>query len=187
MNNRSDEIHELLHALSKFHQNLPVLLKDTSGHMGKHATLPKIFKEARPLLMQYDIDVKGGWEYSDGARILTFTLSHYPSKQWITDRFLMPQPENPKMTTLGGNITYFVRYAYNTILGISTDEDRDGDIGLVSESQYNIILSLLSKHPDKDSIKAKKISACNIQSLDCMTTAEANKLQCYLEEELNKL
>lgn len=131
-------------ALAVFQQEVPVIMKDTTGHNYKYADLPAIFETINPLLE------KNGLGFAQpivGSKIKTI-LFHYESGETIESETDMPfdslvyeeagldKNQNKKFIlrgfesmnkaqAMGSLITYFRRYALSSLLGLVTDKDTD--------------------------------------------------------------
>lgn len=135
-------------ALADFQQEVPVILKDTTGHNYKYADLPAIFEVINPLLKKHGL---GFTQPINGSKIKTI-LFHIESGETIESETDMPfeslvyeevkktdRDGNSYVTTvikgfeamnraqaIGSLITYFRRYAISSLLGLVTDKDTDG-------------------------------------------------------------
>lgn len=112
-------------ALASFQQEVPVILKDTSGYGYQYADLPAIFKEINPLLKKYGL---GFYQAVNGTKIKT-VIFHIESGETIESETDIPQGVVLKgmndFQVLGSAITYIKRYALSSLLGLITDKDTD--------------------------------------------------------------
>jgi len=115
----------LFKALSEFQNEVPVILKDTSGYGYKFADLPAIFKVINPLLKKNGI---GFTQLGEGKSIKTIVF-HIESGETLESIFDIPQgvqlAKMNEFQVLGSAITYMRRYALSSALGIITDKDTD--------------------------------------------------------------
>jgi len=115
----------LYKALASFQQEVPVILKDTSGFGYKYADLPAIFEVINPLLKKHGM---GFYQAVDGTQILTVVF-HVESGESIQSATDVPQGVQLKgmndFQVLGSAITYIRRYALSSLLGLVTDKDTD--------------------------------------------------------------
>ena len=115
----------LFKALSEFQNEVPVILKDTSGYGYKFADLPAIFKVINPLLKKNGI---GFTQLGEGKSIKTI-IFHIESGETLESIFDIPQgvqlAKMNEFQVLGSAITYMRRYALSSALGIITDSDID--------------------------------------------------------------
>jgi hypothetical protein len=115
----------LFKALSDFQNEVPVILKDTTGFGYKFADLPAIFKVINPLLKKNGI---GFTQLGDGKSIKTI-IFHIESGETLESIFDIPQgvqlAKMNEFQVLGSAITYMRRYALSSALGIITDSDID--------------------------------------------------------------
>ena len=118
-------------ALADFQQEVPVILKDTSGYGYKYADLPAIFEVINPLLK------KNGLGFTQAVTILpnsevdviTTTIFHIESGEVLNSYTRIPNGVQLKgmndFQVLGSAITYIKRYALSSLLGLVTDKDTD--------------------------------------------------------------
>ncbi len=127
-------------SLADFQQEVPVILKDTSGYGYKYADLPAILEVINPLLKKHGL---GFTQLINGTQIKTI-LFHIASGETLESDTDMPidslvyeANEKGKFTlrgfegmnkaqAIGSLITYFRRYSISSMLGIITDKDTDG-------------------------------------------------------------
>lgn len=135
-------------ALASFQQEVPVILKETSGYGYKYADLPAIFSTINPILKKYKL---GFYQAINGNKIKT-VLFETESGETIESDTDMPIDSlvyeevtkkdkkgieykayaikgfegMNKAQAVGSLITYFRRYAIASLLGLITDKDTDG-------------------------------------------------------------
>ncbi len=138
----------LYKALANFQQEVPVILKDTSGYGYKYADLPAIFEKINPLLQKHGL---GFAQPIVGTKIKTI-LFHIESGETLESETDMPVESliyeevtktdkkgvefkanvikgfegMNRAQAIGSLITYFRRYAISSLLGLVTDKDTDG-------------------------------------------------------------
>lgn len=112
-------------SLAKFQQEVPVILKDTSGYGYKYTDLPAIFKVINPLLKKEGL---GFYQAINDTSIKTVVF-HIESGESIESNTAIPQGVTLKgmndFQVLGSAVTYIRRYALSSILGLVTDKDTD--------------------------------------------------------------
>lgn len=112
-------------AIANFQQEVPVILKETSGFNYQYADLPAIFAVINPLMKKNDM---GFYQAVDGTKIKTVVF-HVESGEAIESNTDIPQGvQLNKMNdfqVLGSAITYIKRYALSSLLGLVTDKDTD--------------------------------------------------------------
>lgn len=112
-------------ALAKFQQEVPVILKATSGYGYQYADLPAIFEVINPLLKENGL---GFYQAVNGTKIKTVVF-HIESGEVIESETDIPQGVSLKgmndFQVLGSAITYIKRYALSSLLGLVTDKDTD--------------------------------------------------------------
>ena len=116
---------ELYKALAEFQQEVPVILKDTTGYGYKYADLPAILKVINPLLKKHGL---GFYQSINGVSVSTI-IFHVKTAEQIESSTAIPQDVKLKgsneFQVLGSAITYIRRYALSAMLGLITDKDTD--------------------------------------------------------------
>ena len=112
-------------AIAEFQQEVPVVLKDTTGFGYKYADLPAILQVINPLLKKHGL----GFTQCINDLYLDTTIFHIESGEILTSTTKIPQNVTlAKMNdfqVLGSAITYLRRYALSSMLGLVTDKDTD--------------------------------------------------------------
>lgn len=112
-------------SLASFQQEVPVILKDTSGYGYSYADLPAIFETINPLMKKHGM---GFYQAVNGTDIKT-VIFHIESGETIESNTAIPQGvQLAKMNdfqVLGSATTYIKRYALSSLLGLVTDKDAD--------------------------------------------------------------
>lgn len=115
----------LYKALAEFQQEVPVILKETTGYGYKYADLPAIFAVINPLLKKKGL---GFYQSVEGVSVKT-VIFHTESGEQIESSTSIPQGVVLKgmndFQVLGSAITYIRRYAISSMLGLITDKDTD--------------------------------------------------------------
>ena len=118
-------------SLASFQQEVPVILKGTSGYGYQYADLPAIFEVINPLMKKHGmgftqiVTVDG----SSGIDCIQTIVFHVETGEKIESYTRIPQGVQLKgmndFQVLGSAITYIKRYALSSILGLVTDKDTD--------------------------------------------------------------
>lgn len=118
-------------AIADFQQEVPVILKETSGYGYNYADWPTILAAINPLMKKHglgfiqQVDIT---TLSNHPVIIT-TIFHVETQEKITSTTLIPQGVSLKgmndFQVLGSAITYIKRYAFSSLLGLVTDKDND--------------------------------------------------------------
>jgi len=128
----------LYKALANFQQEVPVILKDTSGFGYKYADLPAIFEIINPLMKKNGL---GFTQLVSGTQIKTI-LFHVESGEELESNTDIPQGVQLKgmndFQVLGSAITYIKRYALSSMLGLVTDKDTDASGEQVIQTGQNM-------------------------------------------------
>lgn len=125
-------------ALADFQQEVPVILKDTSGYGYKYADLPAIFETINPLLKKHGL---GFYQAINDNKIKTVVF-HIESSEQIESDTNIPQGVQLKgmndFQVLGSACTYIKRYALSSILGLVTDKDTDASGEQLPTNKANV-------------------------------------------------
>jgi hypothetical protein len=112
-------------ALANFQQEVPVILKGTTGYGYQYADLPAIFEVINPLMKKHGL---GFYQAVNGTKIKTVVF-HIESGEVVESETDIPQGVSLKgmndFQVLGSAITYIKRYALSSLLGLVTDKDTD--------------------------------------------------------------
>ena len=147
----------LYKALADFQQEVPVILKDTSGYGYKYADLPAIFEVINPLLKKHGL---GFYQTVDSLvnvdiDVIETVLFHIESGEQIKSSTRIPKGVSLKgmndFQVLGSAITYIRRYALSSMLGIVTDKDTDasGEQVIQTESKPTAKDSMIKPSKNK--------------------------------------
>lgn len=144
-------------ALADFQQEVPVILKDTSGFNYKYADLPAIFEVINPLMKKNGM---GFYQAVNDNQIKTVVF-HIESGETIESNTNIPQGvQLNKMNdfqVLGSAITYIKRYALSSILGLVTDKDTDASGEQVIQTEPTYTKPMNKK--DYADLNAKSVKA----------------------------
>ena len=124
----------LYKALADFQQEVPVILKETTGYGYQYADWPTILKEINPLMKKHGLGftqtVDLATNETRDVAVVTTTVFHTETGEKIQSSTMIPQGVQLKgmndFQVLGSAITYIKRYALSAILGLVTDKDTDG-------------------------------------------------------------
>ncbi len=146
--NKSESIKELATALSKFQGEIknPGNTADNPFFKSKYAPLNEILNVARPILAKNGLSVIQT-PSGDGQNIILTTTLIHSSGEWIESPELVLKADKATAQGAGSAITYARRYALSAILGISSEDDDDGNI---AEKQADL------KAPTKTTTKENK-------------------------------
>jgi hypothetical protein len=134
--NKSESIENLAKALSKFQAEVknPANTANNPFFKSKYAPLNEILNDVRPLLSKYGLSVlqvPGG----DGQDVVITTLLLHDSGEWIETYPLNMKPAKNDPQGIGSCITYGRRYSLAAVLGISSEDDDDGNVASHGKSE----------------------------------------------------
>jgi hypothetical protein len=116
----------LLKALARFQQEVPVIHKGTKGFGYSYADLPAIFEVINPLMQKNKL----GFTQLLGDGNIKTIIFHTESGEMLESEVTIPNNVVLKgmneFQVTGSAITYYRRYSLSAILGLVTDKDTDG-------------------------------------------------------------
>ena len=129
--NQSEQINELAKALALFQAKMPAVLMNATNPFlkNKYADLGAVIETAIPYTSEFGLSFSQ-LTFSDDVRIGVETVLMHTSGQWISSAVSLPLGEEKGKTlaqVAGSVITYLRRYSLGSILGIYTEEDKDGE------------------------------------------------------------
>lgn len=158
---QSEEISELLAALVEVQSELQTIQKGETAQVNKfsykYASLDAIAQEIKPILHNHGVAYMqsvGGLNTNS----LTLTTRIFNNKgQYIEDTAALPPVNGGSNAAqaLGMSITYMRRYALSAMLGITSDEDTDGNGYKTTPTQENQQPTTSSKKTSKTKQPAK--------------------------------
>lgn len=138
--NQSESIKSLLEGLVKAQAEFPTLPKDKSGYGYKYTDLDTVISTVKPILSKYGIGFMQMLSNLEGRSSITTRIFN-SAGEWIEDTTPLPDVAMAKTNAaqnLGAAITYMKRYTLCAMLGISSDEDVDGNAQMnTPKPQYN--------------------------------------------------
>lgn len=152
--NKSETVKELAAALSKFQGEVknPSNTATNPFFKSKYAPLNDVLNVVRPILSKNGLSIVQA-PSGDGENIIVTTTLLHNSGEWIEFPDLILRADKPTAQGAGSAITYARRYAISAILGISSEDDDDGNIA--ETKQENI----------KDEKQSKPLSEGQIKRL----------------------
>lgn len=126
--NKSESIANLAAALAKFQGEVqnPKNTADNPFFKSKYAPLNDVLNLVRPLLTQHGLSLLQS-PSGDGSNIVVSTILMHESGEWIEPEPLILKADKATAQGAGSAITYARRYAVSAILGISSEDDDDGN------------------------------------------------------------
>src|SRR5690554_57796 len=125
---KSESIKNLAIALSKFQSEVenPKNTADNPFYHSKYAPLQDVLNTVRPLLSKHGLSIIQS-PSGDGQSISITTMLLHESGEWIEFDPLVLKAEKITPQKTGSAITYGRRYALSAVLGISSEDDDDGN------------------------------------------------------------
>lgn len=112
-------------ALIAIQRDMPAVERDGSSHHGKYTTLGHLLAKAKPVLSQHGVAVCQFPSMNhEGRPTLRTLLIHESGDTLESEALLSPVKNDPQ--SHGSALTYMRRYALAAALGISDQEDKDG-------------------------------------------------------------
>ena len=125
---KSESIKNLAVALSKFQSEVknPKNTAKNPFYSSSYAPLQDVLNTVRPLLSKYGLSIIQS-PSGDGQSISITTMLLHESGEWIEFEPLILKAEKLTPQGAGSAITYGRRYALSAVLGISSEDDDDGN------------------------------------------------------------
>jgi hypothetical protein len=135
MSYRSDEVDQLMLALSAAHKEFGVIIeKDKKGHKGAYSSLPRVLDRIDKMNAKHGLILTQGSRIIDGHNVLETILTHPASKQWISSQSLLtPASGISPDQNWGGSKTYHRRYDAMSLMGIFCSDDPTDHDGWTEE------------------------------------------------------
>ena len=126
--NKSESITNLAKALSAFQSEVqnPKNTADNPFFKSKYAPLNDVLNLARPLLSKHGLSVLQS-PAGDGTNIVIASILMHASGEWIEPEPLVLKADKATAQGAGSAITYGRRYSLSAMLGISSEDDDDGN------------------------------------------------------------
>ena len=125
---RSESIKNIAKALAQFQAEVrnPANTETNPYFKSKYAPLNNILNLVRPLLSKHGLSILQS-PSGDGQNVTVTTLITHESGEWIESEPLTLKAEKATAQGAGSAITYARRYALSAMLGISSEDDDDGN------------------------------------------------------------
>lgn len=156
--NKSESIKNLSVALSKFQGEVknPKNTANNPYFKSKYAPLEEVLSTARPVLQKYGlsfIQLPG----SDGESVSCQTILMYEDEYIESDiiTFKLPKVD---IQSMGAAITYIKRYQLSAMLGLASEEDKDGMEPNQKKKSEEEIEKEKAEKVGKDKIDSTKVS-----------------------------
>lgn len=200
--NKSENIAALAKALSQFQGEIknPNNTADNPFFKSKYAPLNDILNIVRPILSKHGLSVTQA-PSGDGEHITIVTTLIHSSGEWIEFEPLTLKADKVTAQGAGSAITYGRRYALSAVLGISSEDDDDGNgaepekdkrntkqvkqskgENIASEKQLKYIYTLVEEKNYTEGIKAYIKNNYNKDLSKELTATEASELIKLLQD-----
>ncbi len=126
--NKSESIKNIATALCNFQAEIlnPKNTSENPFFNSKYAPLNEILNEVRPLLSKHELSILQS-PSGNGSDVIISSLIMHTSGEWIEVEPLTLKADKSTAQAAGSAITYGRRYALSSILGISSEDDDDGN------------------------------------------------------------
>ena len=157
---KSESIAELAKALASFQAEVknPPNTADNPFYKSKYAPLQDVLNVVRPLLSKHGLSILQ-IPSSDGETVSVTTLLMHSSGEWIQTDPLVLKTDKPTAQGAGSAITYARRYSLSAVLGISSEDDDDGNIATGTKHETNNLITKSQKQTIAAIMKKKNIAA----------------------------
>lgn len=184
---KSENIKELATALAKFQGEVtnPANTANNPFFKSKYAPLSEVLKLVRPILSKNGLSVVQA-PSGDGESIIVVTTLMHESGEYIEFSPLVLKADKPTAQGAGSAITYARRYALSAILGISSEDDDDGNHAEPGNGHEGKTDKVDKKDDNKS---AKPLSEAQIKRLYAIANTagfEADKVKEQVKTKFNK-
>jgi len=126
--NKSESITNLAKALASFQNEVqnPKNTADNPFFKSKYAPLNDVLNLVRPLLSKHGLSVLQS-PSGNGSDIIISSILMHSSGEWIEPDPLILKADKATAQGAGSAITYGRRYSISAMLGISSEDDDDGN------------------------------------------------------------
>lgn len=173
---KSESIKNIAKALALFQAEIknPANTADNPFFKSKYAPLSDILSMARPILSKHGLSVLQS-PSGDGQNVTVTTLITHESGEWIESEPLTLKADKATAQGAGSAITYARRYALSAMLGISSEDDDDGNYASGNKGNANPMKA--DKKPT-----AAKTDENKTQKTDKATPAQLKKIYATANE-----
>ena len=130
----------LLESLVKAQAEFPTLPKDKNGYNYKYTDLDTVISTLRPILAKHNIGFMQSLTTTENGKAAITTRLFDTAGAWLEDTTPLPDVSLAKgnaAQNIGAAITYMKRYTLCAMLGVSCDEDPDGNPDFNARNQNN--------------------------------------------------
>lgn len=128
---QSESVKTLLETFTKVQAELQTLPKDKNGYGYKYTDLDTVISYIRPIFAQNKLGFMQTLTTLENGKSAITTRLFNAAGEWLEDTTPLPEVSMAKTNAaqnLGAAITYMKRYTLCAMLGISSDEDVDGNV-----------------------------------------------------------
>jgi len=127
---KSESIQNLAKSLANFQSEIknPTNTANNPFYKSKYAPLSDILNDVRPVLTKNGLSIIQA-PSGDGENVVVTTLLMHESGEWLESDPLILKAEKLTAQGAGSVITYARRYSLSAVLGISSEDDDDGNNG----------------------------------------------------------
>jgi hypothetical protein len=125
---KSESVKNIAKALAQFQAEVknPANTADNPFYKSKYAPLSDVLNGSRPILSKYGLSILQS-PSCEGDSITLTTLIMHESGEWIESDPLTLKMDKATAQGAGSAITYARRYALSAMLGVSSEDDDDGN------------------------------------------------------------
>lgn len=145
-----------------------------------YADLASIFDATRPSLSKHGIAISQFPSFSEGRVEITTRLLH-KSGQWLENTLsLKPSGDTPQ--ALGSAITYGKRYGVEAILGVSGEDEDDGNEASKSNGNQNYPQKGSNSQPHPPKVSSAPVPMPQIEIFDAANPQMLDRLKKRLDQ-----
>jgi hypothetical protein len=190
----SETFKELTTALSKFQSEVtnPTLNKENPHFKSRYADLSEVLNVVRPILTKHGLSIYQDVSSAEDKVVVTTTIFHESGEYLESNPLSIPAGRGGKPADaqgIGGAASYGKRYQLQAVLGITADEEDDGE-GLADRGGYQAPkTSKLLNTPTQATLAAKyQLVMGSREGFDeyCKKLHDQGKDDAYIVQALDK-
>jgi hypothetical protein len=185
----SEQLNELATALAKAQSEIRAAPKSSvNPHFkSKYADLDECWNAAREPLTKNGLSVIQNATTTESGVVLTTMILH-SSGQWLRFDGMAAAPKDFSPQGIGAAVTYLRRYGFSAAVGITSDEDLDGEDSresqkqspaarMAAENRRNRIVKMVRAFAEINVSSAEIAAHIKRDSLDDMTAGDFTKVE----------
>lgn len=186
----SESVKNIAKSLAQFQAEVknPVNTANNPFFKSKYAPLDEVLNTVRPILSKHGLSVLQ-FPSGDGQNIVVTTVVMHESGEWIESDPLTLRADKATAQGAGSAITYARRYSLSAVLGISSEDDDDGNYATQQTKQAGKAQNKTQQYPTNRQAKQGFNTATENQIKAIYTIFKAIKIEddAKIKEEVGNI